>query len=262
MLRFLISLSLCFFVAVVGKSLDAKPRVISEKRLKRIFRVLSDSDVRIRVQALVVLARLKDKRSVKPLVKVLKRDRSASCRALAAAALGGLGDVSILPFLKEKQRDRSPRVRKQVRLAIGRLAKLRPKKAVKTSYAFVLGSMGAKTLGLRNNLRHLWRKVAKKKLLGSAAIRKEGQKVYKVNASITQLDHSRSGSMVRVLCRVRVMLDYQGSIVMMTTGGATVEVAAYGFRDKDYYRLEHSALYSAVDSAHRNLLNYFKSRQM
>lgn len=59
-----------------------------------------------RISAIVALARLKDRRTMKPLVAAL-HDSSAQVRALAATALGDLGHKAALPSLKNCANDDS-----------------------------------------------------------------------------------------------------------------------------------------------------------
>ncbi len=269
MLRFGSVLVLAFGLVLL---LTQEATAVSAARLGRIHRALKDPDLRVRVQALIVLARFKDRRSVAPIVRVLLHDRSVSCRSLAAAALGAIGDPWAVAPLKRRRSDPSSRVRRQVRLALLRLAKLRPSSArqrfgtKKNARVWLrLGSMGARTRAakrLRRRLRAVWeRQVIKTKgigLLRRGKHQKGHQKVFKVNSSITRFSRVRAGPVVRTTCMVSVVLDHGGSIVMMTSGGATVEVPASRFRRSDVARVDRSVLETAVASAHGNLVRYLR----
>jgi hypothetical protein len=245
---------------------------ISQARLQRIHRALADSDLRVRVQALIVLARLKDKRSVPPVVRVLLRDRSASCRALAAAALGAIGDPRAIVPLKRRVTDPARRVRRQVKLALARLARRQssrtPAKAGASRSRRLLvrlGAMGAKARSgkrIRGRMRTAWvEQVSKSRrvgLLGRRQRARSSQKVFKVNSSITRFHRVRQGRMVRTTCTISVVVEHRGSIVMMTSGGATVEVSASRFRRSDAARVEKSVVDTAVASAHRNVERYLR----
>ncbi|MBW2734887.1 MAG: HEAT repeat domain-containing protein [Deltaproteobacteria bacterium] len=258
-------------------------RAVSTSRLARIFRALSDSDQRVRIQALVALAKLKDRRAVPRLITVLRKDRSSIARALAAAALGTIGDVRAAPALRAKLADRSRRVRGQARIALARLMITpTPSGRALTKYVHIpkrkrppgprvlvtLGSMGAKTAKGRRHrklLHRLWRdKVASTTEVGlleaGEPVPKGQQKVYGVSSSITKLKRVRTGRLVKTTCMVSVMVDQGGSIVMMTTGGATVEVSTRRFSRRDAQQSEQSALENAIASAHQNLMRYL-SRQ-
>ena len=57
--------------------------------------LLTDRSYPVRVQAAMVLGKLKDRRGVAPLIAAL-RDKEAAVRVVAASALGKLGDASAL----------------------------------------------------------------------------------------------------------------------------------------------------------------------
>ncbi|HEY2735727.1 MAG TPA: HEAT repeat domain-containing protein, partial [Polyangiales bacterium] len=84
---------------------------------------LSSSNERTRVSATVSLARLGDKRSLKPLVTAL-HDPSAEVRAIAAVALGKLKHKAALPSLRSAATDDTDdTVRKKAREAALAVAK-------------------------------------------------------------------------------------------------------------------------------------------
>jgi hypothetical protein len=249
---------------------------IDVNRLNRILRALDDGDIRVRMQALIMLTRLRDRRSVNRVGRVLATDRVASVRALAAACLGASKDRSAIPILQARLRDRSASVRRQIRLAIARLAPTKPtRRAVavarrrarsiaKARVLVRLGSMASKIRSKRR-LRHVMRGIWQERLAtmprwialaGPGQKANSRQKIYKVNSSITSFRRVRSGKRVSTSCTVSVMLDHKGSIVMMATGGATVEVAASRFGRRDASRVDRDALSTAIYSAHRNLMNY------
>ncbi|PID38938.1 MAG: hypothetical protein CSA65_04655 [Proteobacteria bacterium] len=255
-------LACCYLMAPVRAS------AISGAGLARIHHALRDSDLRVRVQALIVLARLKDKRSLAPIVRVLLRDRSTSCRALAAAALGAIGDPRGISALRRRLSDPSERVRQQVKLALARLARARPPSKAGLSRRRVvlrLGAMGAKTREgrrVKRRLRPAWiAQVSKSRsvgLLGQRQRPSSQQKVFKVNSSITRFQRVRQGRTVRTTCTVSVVLEHHGSIVMMTSGGATVEVSAQTFRRAHAAQVDQRVVETAVASAHQNLERYLR----
>lgn len=73
-------------------------------RIADLTTMLSSSSDKTRMSAVVSLARLGDKRAMKPLVTALK-DPSPQVRAIAAAGLGKLGHKAALPLLKTTATD-------------------------------------------------------------------------------------------------------------------------------------------------------------
>src|SRR3954466_14723506 len=73
-------------------------------RIDDLTKALASSNEKTRMSATVSLARLGDKRTLKPLVTAL-HDPSAEIRALAAAALGHLKHKAALPALKNAATD-------------------------------------------------------------------------------------------------------------------------------------------------------------
>src|SRR3569623_1857800 len=69
-------------------------------RVGDLTAMLSSSSEKTRISAVVSLAKLGDKRALKPLVTAL-HDPNAQVRALAATALGKLGHKAALPALTE-----------------------------------------------------------------------------------------------------------------------------------------------------------------
>ncbi|HEY5951432.1 MAG TPA: HEAT repeat domain-containing protein [Kofleriaceae bacterium] len=87
-------------VAIVMKSTPA----FAGDRIAELTTMLSSSSEKTRMSAVISLARLGDKRAMKPLVTAL-HDPSAQVRAIAATALGKLGHKAALPALKSAAQD-------------------------------------------------------------------------------------------------------------------------------------------------------------
>jgi len=73
-------------------------------RITELTQMLSSSSEKTRMSAVLSLARLGDKRAMKPLVTAL-HDPNAQVRAIAATALGKLGHKAALPALKSAATD-------------------------------------------------------------------------------------------------------------------------------------------------------------
>ena len=92
-------------------------------RITDLTRMLSSSSDKTRISAVLSLARLGDKRAMKPLVTAL-HDPNAQVRAIAATALGKLRHKAALPALKAAaQDDVDETVRKKARDAAVAVAK-------------------------------------------------------------------------------------------------------------------------------------------
>jgi len=78
--------------------------VFAGDRITELTTMLSSSSEKTRLSAVLSLARLNDKRTLKPLVTAL-HDPSAGVRAIAATALGKLGHKAALPALKTAATD-------------------------------------------------------------------------------------------------------------------------------------------------------------
>jgi hypothetical protein len=90
---------------VLAVGLAAAPRARAEiDRIAELTQTLSSSSEKERLAATAALAKLGDRRTMKPLVTALV-DPSAQIRALAATALGKLGHKSALPALKSAATD-------------------------------------------------------------------------------------------------------------------------------------------------------------
>ena len=109
-------------VALVLTALTIAP-ARADDRTDRLASMLQSSSEKTRVSAVAALAKIGDKRALKPLVVALK-DPSATVRALAAAALGQLGHRACLPALRGLAADDPDEtVRDRARLAAAQVAK-------------------------------------------------------------------------------------------------------------------------------------------
>jgi hypothetical protein len=91
-------------VAVALLALAVPKPAHAGDRIADLTQMLSSSSEKTRISAVLSLARLNDKSSLKPLVTAL-HDPSAQVRAIAATALGKLGHKAALPALKTAATD-------------------------------------------------------------------------------------------------------------------------------------------------------------
>ncbi len=106
--RFLVHLAWAFLtLCLLGGQASAD-------RIRELSQQLKTAkSAKARVAAVASLGRLKDQRTLAPLVKAL-RDKNNSVRSLAASALGRLGDARALPALRRAALDKNTSVRKRV----------------------------------------------------------------------------------------------------------------------------------------------------
>ncbi|HTR56078.1 MAG TPA: HEAT repeat domain-containing protein [Kofleriaceae bacterium] len=110
-------------IIAVAAAFASAPRVARADRVGELAQLLSSSSEKTRISAVVSLARLGGKPTLKPLVLAL-HDPSAQVRALAAAALGKLGHKAALPLLRSAATDDTDAtVRKHARIAAISVAK-------------------------------------------------------------------------------------------------------------------------------------------
>jgi hypothetical protein len=91
----LIALAVAMFPATPARA---------EERIAQLTTMLSSSSEKTRISAVLSLARLGDKRALKPLVTAL-HDPTAQVRSIAATALGKLGHKAALPALRSVATD-------------------------------------------------------------------------------------------------------------------------------------------------------------
>ena len=105
--------------AVLATSgVGASTRVARADEVDQLSETLTTSaSEKERISAVTALARLGDKRALRPLVAAL-HDPSAMVRAIAAAGLGKLGHRAAVPALREAQRDPDPLVQKRAHTAL------------------------------------------------------------------------------------------------------------------------------------------------
>src|SRR3954465_1066470 len=83
--------------------------------------LMTDPSYKVRVQAALVLGKLRDKRAVPSLMQAL-RDENESVRGVAATSLGQIGDKSAANALQQATNDPSEFVRNQAKKALETVA--------------------------------------------------------------------------------------------------------------------------------------------
>ncbi len=91
------------------------------RRPTAVSKLLRSPSYKVRLQAAIYLSRLRDPKTVKPLIRCVNRDPHYLVRAFCAVALGRIGNPTALPTLKRHRNDSNSFVRRKIRQAIERL---------------------------------------------------------------------------------------------------------------------------------------------
>jgi hypothetical protein len=249
-----------FFLALLSEVGTAQ---VKSSHLEELLNALSDQSYKVRLQATLMLAKIKDRRAVPALIHALS-DGSPLVRGMAAHALGVIGDSRALAPLKERRSDRDALVRKRVRVAIDQIKKQQASAPKKSMIILLrLASVGDNTKkgkALVPTLRRLWSERLEsdpRVALASELHPVAGQRAYELTTSILKITSERRGEFLESTCNVNLVLgDHKGSIVMMTNGEATVQVMARSQRPGQEKEVILDALGEAVGSVHANLLRF------
>ena len=236
-------------------------------RIDDLCRTLTnDSSWRVRLQAVVVLGKLRDPRSVPSLLRALGDDNE-TVRGLSAQVLGDIGAQSAVIALDRARRsDSSLFVRNKANEAIG---KLQPAEAhhggASSSRALhvEVGGVGAKAHASPELTQRL-REYIIRELSRTPGLTLEGKPLsgFLIDSSITNVSSRLTPQWVEVTCEVSFVVGRLPSraMVMMTSGGATVQAPRMGMRPDKEKALQFDALEGAVQGAHENLLAFLKTQ--
>ncbi len=249
-------------LAVLVVTLSASPA--RADRLAELTHVIStDASWRVRLQAVIVLGKLDDRRAAAVLERTL-RDENALVRGMAAQVLGQLGDKEQVAALENALLDASPFVREKATAALERL---HPESlGVAAGHAdgmhVEVGGIGAKP-----NVPQLTKRLRDiiiRELRNSPGITLEGKPLsgFLIDGAITALKQSTTDRWIEVTCEVSYVVGRLPSraMVMMTSGGATVQAPKMGYGPEKRAALEVAALENAVHGAHENLLSYIQKQ--
>lgn len=228
-----------------------------------------DPSYKVRLQAAMTLGRLRDERSVDPLLFTLRADKHPSVRAMAAQALATIGDTDALTGLQAAQNDPDKFVRAQVEQAIVRMGGRPRSMKVAPSGPKVLlaiGDMGDRTRRAREQLLTQMRDFVRLELESTpgVAIAQKGDgghRRYTIEGAITEMSRKMLPDWVQITCGVSLVLTSHpgGAIVGMTSTSATVEHPRKGYRPDQQGKLEERALQSAVRGAHQSIVPYLSA---
>ena len=231
----------------------------------------TDPSWRVRLQAVVVLGKLRDARSVPSLLRALG-DENETVRGLSAQVLGELGDGQAIASLERVRRaDSSSFVRDKARQALGRLhpeaLALRrppPEKSDSQALHVEVGGIGMKARHVSPELTARLRQAIIRELQRTPGLTLEGKPLsgFLIDSSITNVSRRTTEQWVEISCEVSFVVGRLPSkaMVMMTSGGATVQAPRLGLRPEAEKALQFDALDGAVQGAHENLLAFLKTQ--
>jgi hypothetical protein len=229
-----------------------------------------DRSFKVRVDAALVLGRLRQTRSVPALIGALK-DANPSVRASAAQSLGHIGSPIAKDALAKSMSDPAPLVRRNAQEALRELgagdadtppAPVPGRPAIRAragkKLSFEVKAMGdqSKRAGeaLRSHMRDFM--LAQLRPYGDVAP-PANQGMYAVDGVIKTLTTNTRNGDVEVSCTVQLVLSRQpgGGVFLLTSGEATVQRPKRQYKPQQKTSLEVEALESALRSASEDLLN-------
>jgi hypothetical protein len=267
-------------------------------RIAELTQMLSSSSEKTRMSAVLSLARLGDKRSLKPLVTAL-HDPNAQVRAIAATALGKLGHKAALPALKSAATDDlDDTVREKARDAAALVAKanhitddLEPApdatqaRAKKTSgfgrsphavedrpdlYVTIKGTNDDSPGKTDKTTRKVHADILKLSLqdqLKSASqvtmiatdAQRWGLDARVIDVSVVKLEVVQSGSYMEVEAELRLAIsDDKGKMLSFLSGGAKVQVPLAKYKPKFLPTMRKDALEGAMKGMFDKLLAHLR----
>jgi hypothetical protein len=226
--------------------------------------LLHDSSWRVRLQAVVVLGKLGDRRAVPSLIQALS-DSNETVRGLAAQVLGDLGGEDAVPALERaKREDGSGFVREK---AFASLSKLRPNPGAHDGSGTMhveVGAIGSKAPNTPLELTRSLREIITTELQHSPGVSMDGssRSGFVVDSAITSLTRHTNGPVVEISCEVSFVVGRLPSkaMVMMTSGGATVQATRTSLNPRMELSLQKDALAGAVKGAHENLMSFLHTQ--
>jgi HEAT repeats len=251
----------------------------------------SSSNEKERISAVTALARLHDKRTLRPLVAAL-HDPSSLVRAIAAAGLGHLGHRAALPALRHAQDDPDRLVQRRAHAAVVEVSRAnhipleRPREPARPHAGFghsphavaahpevyiVVKSTSDDSPGRANERsRKQNASIIRNELLGSLravpAVTSEADDASRygldpchVDLSIVKLEQRTRGNYIEVEAELRLAIsDGQGRMRSFLSNGAKVQVPRRTFNMRYLPQLRREALENAVRGIVDDLVAHLK----
>ncbi len=231
--------------------------------------VVEDPNYKIRVQAALVLGKVRDPAAVPALIKALA-DPNVTVRGIAAGALGEIGDASAADALRDlARRDSDSFVKSQAAKALASLSGGGGGKRAKIYLAFGPFTGGVKSAGpdaakiIADALARELGKLPSVTLTLNANdqrnFAKSGMLGFYIDGNITRLEDVVGGGTSETNCDVKVMVARwpQKSIISWTNAGASLQSGSRP-RDKDSARRD--CLEASAGQLSEELGHFFKSQ--
>jgi hypothetical protein len=242
------------------------------------------SSEKSRLGAVIALARLGERGTMKPLVGAL-RDPSAKVRAAAAAALGRLGHKSALPALREAINDSDELVRKQATKAVAAVSVANgltvedataPNEAAPATAGTAKAGFGHAPRALpgrpelyvlintstddsSQRLDETALKTSPVISANSADLEKYGLTTRHLDLSVVKLEVKSVGNYIEIEAQLRLAIsDKTGNMLSFVSGGAKVSVPKRTFENKQMPDLRREALEGAVKGLFDKLLDHLR----
>jgi len=250
-----------------------------EDRITRLIQILeTDSSYKVRMQVVITLGKLKDKRAVPALIKALG-DENYTVRGVTCASLALIGDARALPDLKRVAKDDSNEfVKNQAEKAVKALGGggggALP---VGARFYVTIGKMSSKaTKGGTQAVKAFGDALLKEfsKVAGvatswggrkptAAELTKAKMQGFVLDGAILTLTTEKKGSTIEINCNIKVSLaTFPGnSMKAFYSGGAGTEVSASSFRPEQEDGIFKDVLEGAAQGARENIVQNFLSKQ-
>ena len=255
------------------------------------------SSEKLRLGAVIALARLGDRNTMKPLVAGL-RDPSAKVRAAAAAALGRLAHKSALPALREACNDGDELVRKQATKAVALVSQANgialepPEPALSTKadatpkagfghqprvlaarpelYVLINTSTDDSSKKFDEKTRKSHGEIVRSAMAAAlksspaisgnvADLEKYGLTARNLDLSVVTLEAKAVGNAMEIDAQLRLAIsDKQGKMLAFVSGGAKVSVSKRTFELKQLPDLRREALEGAVKGLFDKLVDHLR----
>jgi hypothetical protein len=253
----------------------AAPAVKVEDLCKAL---IEDSNFKVRVQAALVLGRLRDTSAVESLARALG-DPNKTVRAIAAQALGQIADgAAAEPLRALLKRESDPFVKAQAEKALaslhaggdgasaggggaGKKAKIFLSFGPFTGTSKAIGPDAAKVI--HDVLQRELGKLQQVTLSLSAPDQKNFQRTgllgFYIDGNITRLDDTPSGGSSETSCDVKVLVARwpSKSIILWTNAGASLQSGA---RPRDKESARRDCLEASAGQLAEDLTKFFKSQ--
>jgi HEAT repeats len=264
--RLLCTLLVAGLVVTSARSVRAAPRIEDVEDA-----LAHDRSYKVRVEAALVLGRLRQTRSVPALIGALK-DGNPAVRASAATSLGRIGSPIAKDALGKALADPAPVVRRNAKDSLALLGgdldaetppppvpgapAIRPRTGKKLS--FEVKAMGDQSNrageALRSHMRDFM--LAQLRPYGDV-MPPDNEGMFAVDGVIKDLSTNTRNGEVEVSCAVQLVLSRQpgGGVFLLTSGEATVQRPKRQWKPQQKTGMELEALESALRSASEDLLN-------